>query len=210
MLENIMMCGYTAATPIQRYLLPAVLQGRDVVAVAQTGSGKTGAYLIPVLSKLMGKFLKIAAPRPGIGGCTLESVRAEPLVLILAPTRELATQIFDHTRRLAYRTMLRPCVVYGGGPFKEQLEELRKGCDILIATAGRLKDFLSKPHILSLNRVKSVHLLPSFLKALSTRLTYIGTPSSTRLTSSLTPTGKRISSRLWKPALAIVMMIMST
>jgi len=154
MLENIHLCGYTNPTPIQCYLLPAVLQNRDVVAVAQTGSGKTGAYLIPVLSKLMGKYKKLAAPRPGLGNCKFDTVRAEPLVLILSPTRELATQIFDHARRLSYRTMLRPCVAYGGGPVKDQREEMMKGCDILIATPGRLKDFLNKPHILSLHRVK--------------------------------------------------------
>jgi ATP-dependent RNA helicase DDX3X len=154
MLDNIELCGYSHPTPIQCYLLPAVLTNRDVVAVAQTGSGKTGAYLIPVLSKLMGKYKKIAAPRPGIGGFQQDAVRAEPLVLILSPTRELATQIFDQARRLSYRTMLRPCVVYGGGPFRDQKEELGRGCDILIATPGRLKDFMSKSNLLSLNRLK--------------------------------------------------------
>jgi ATP-dependent RNA helicase DDX3X len=105
----------------------------------------------------MGKAKKLAASRPDLSKGfdeNLDSVRAEPLVLIVAPTRELATQIFDEARRLCYRSMLRPCVVYGGGPVREQRMELQKGCDILIGTAGRLIDFMNKPHVLSLRRVK--------------------------------------------------------
>src|SRR5436305_1730321 len=101
----------------------------------------------------MGKAKKLAARRPNLGAGynpDTDLVRAEPLVLIVAPTRELSTQIFDEARRLCYRSMLRPCVVYGGAPAREQREELRKGCDILIGTPGRLLDFMSKPHILSL------------------------------------------------------------
>lgn len=122
-----------------------------------SGSGKTAAFLIPVLSKLMGKAKKLAAPRPNVGhgyDSATQGVRAEPLVLIVCPTRELATQIFDEARRLCYRSMLRPCVAYGGGPAREQAEELRKGCDILIATPGRLMDFMQRGILLGLNRVK--------------------------------------------------------
>ncbi|OXV06411.1 hypothetical protein Egran_05822 [Elaphomyces granulatus] len=157
MRENIRLCGYDVPTPIQAYAIPAVLTGHDLIAVAQTGSGKTAAFLIPVLSKLMGKAKKLAAPRPNIAAGydpAVDAVRAEPLVLIVAPTRELSTQIFDEARRLCYRSMLRPCVVYGGGPVREQREELQKGCDVLIGTPGRLLDFMDKPHILSLLRVK--------------------------------------------------------
>lgn len=125
--------------------------------LTEEGSGKTAAFLIPVLSQLMGKAKKLAAPRPNIAAGynpSADSVRAEPLVLIVAPTRELSTQIFDEARRLCYRSMLRPCVVYGGAPVRDQREELQRGCDILIATPGRLLDFMDKPHILSLRRVK--------------------------------------------------------
>ncbi|KAL1957360.1 hypothetical protein VTO42DRAFT_6040 [Malbranchea cinnamomea] len=156
-LQNIKLCGYEVPTPIQAYAIPAVLTGHDLIAVAQTGSGKTAAFLIPVLSKLMGKAKKLAAPRPDLSKGfdeNLDAVRAEPLVLIVAPTRELATQIFDEARRLCYRSMLRPCVVYGGGPIREQRRDLQKGCDILIGTPGRLIDFMNKPHVLSLRRVK--------------------------------------------------------
>lgn len=105
----------------------------------------------------MGKAKKLAAARPNLAAGfdpLIDAVRAEPLVLVVAPTRELSTQIFDEARRLCYRSMLRPCVVYGGAPISHQREELQKGCDILIGTPGRLLDFMDKPHILSLRRVR--------------------------------------------------------
>lgn len=177
MLKNIELCGYERPTPIQAYCLPAILSNHDVIAVAQTGkqslpracvrchlthrtfvgSGKTAAYLIPVLSKLMGKAKKLAAPRPNVArgyNPETDAVRGEPLVLVVCPTRELSTQIFDEARRLCYRSMLRPCVAYGGGPAREQADELRKGCDILIATPGRLMDFMQRGNLLSMSRVR--------------------------------------------------------
>lgn len=106
----------------------------------------------------MGKAKKLAAPRPRITGpdfdFRIHGVVAEPLVLVIVPTRELAYQIFDDARRLCYRSMLRPCVVYGGGPLRSQLDELRKGCDILIGTPGRLNDVIGKGNVLSLKRLK--------------------------------------------------------
>ncbi|GAB7359756.1 hypothetical protein MBLNU230_g6928t1 [Neophaeotheca triangularis] len=157
-LDNTQKCGYTSPTTIQGYTIPAVLGGHDVVAVAQTGSGKTAAYLIPVISKLMGKAKKLRAPRPNVAArgydVNAHAVRAEPLVIIVVPTRELAIQIFDEARRLCYRSMLRPCVAYGGLPMKVCREELGKGCDVLIATPGRLCDLMDKPHILTLGRAK--------------------------------------------------------
>lgn len=157
MLENIALCQYERPTPIQAYTIPAVLKGHDVIAVAQTGSGKTAAFMIPILSKLMGKAKKLQAPRPSpeqFVTASLGGVMAEPLVLVIAPTRELSVQTFDEARRLCYRSMLRPCVAYGGGPAKEQAEELRRGCDILIGTPGRLIDFLGRGNLVSLRRVK--------------------------------------------------------
>ncbi|CAG8978345.1 hypothetical protein HYALB_00005931 [Hymenoscyphus albidus] len=157
MLENVKLAGYVVPTPVQAYTFPAVFKGYDLVACAQTGSGKTAAFLVPILSKLMGKAKKLAAPRPNpttlVAGVS-NPVRAEPLVLIVAPSRELATQIFDEARRFCYRTMLRPCVIYGGGPIAEQVNQLSKGCDVLIATPGRLCDFIDRPHILTLHRLR--------------------------------------------------------
>jgi len=122
------------------------------------GSGKTAAYLIPILSKLMGKAKKLAAPRPNTSAPgfnpLIHGVKAEPLVVIVVPTRELAVQIFDEARRLCYRSMLRPCVAYGGLPSRIMLDQLNGGCDILIATPGRLCDLMDKPHVLTMSRVK--------------------------------------------------------
>ena len=174
MVKNIDLCGYETPTPIQAYTIPAVLAARDVIGVAQTGtkhftsdcsffltqalgSGKTAAYLIPTISKLMGKVKKLAARRPNLANGfnpDVDTVRAEPLILVVAPTRELCCQIFDESRRLCYRSMLRPCVAYGGGPVREQRQELVKGCDVLVATPGRLIDFMMKPNVLSLTRVR--------------------------------------------------------
>ncbi|KAG6010965.1 hypothetical protein E4U43_008519 [Claviceps pusilla] len=158
MLENIELMGYDFPTPIQKYTIPSMLQGHDVIGIAQTGSGKTAAYLIPILSKLMGKAKKLAAPRPNPATFRegVDQVTAEPLVLLVAPTRELAVQIFNEARKFCYRTMLRPCVVYGGLPIKEQIGLLSRGCDILVGTPGRLVDFISRPNVLTLRRLKYI------------------------------------------------------
>lgn len=131
-------------------ILPSVL-------ISCLGSGKTAAYLIPVLNKLMGKAKKLAAPRPN--PATFQEgvdqrVRAEPLVVIVCPTRELAVQIFNEARKFCYRTMLRPSVVYGGGTMRDQEGQLQKGCDLLVATPGRLLHFMNKPNVLTLRRVR--------------------------------------------------------
>ncbi|EME87037.1 uncharacterized protein MYCFIDRAFT_116498, partial [Pseudocercospora fijiensis CIRAD86] len=157
-LQNIALADYKTPTPIQAYTISAVQKGHDVVGIAQTGDGKTAAYLIPIISKLMGKAKKLQAPRPdtsrGTYDARTQGARAEPLVLIVVPTRELAIQIFDEARRMCYRSMLRPCVAYGGYPTGACLEELSKGCDILIGTAGRLCDLMERPEKLSMSRVK--------------------------------------------------------
>lgn len=105
----------------------------------------------------MGKAKKLAAPRPN--PATYQpgidpAVRAEPLVVIICPTRELAVQIFNEARKFCYRTMLRPCVVYGGGSFRDQEAQLQKGCDVLIASPGRLIHFINEPRTLTLRRVR--------------------------------------------------------
>jgi ATP-dependent RNA helicase DDX3X len=105
----------------------------------------------------MGKAKKLAAPRPNPATFRVgidQPVRAEPLVVIVCPARELAIQIFNEARKFCYRTMLRPCVCYGGGPLIEQLQQLGKGCDVLIATPGRLADFLTRPHVVTFRRLK--------------------------------------------------------
>jgi len=83
-----------------------------------------------------------------------DGVKAEPLVVIVVPTHELAVQVFDECRRLCYRTMLRPFATYGGQPMGVMFQELRKGCDILVATTGRLVDLMSRPDVLTMSRVR--------------------------------------------------------
>lgn len=105
----------------------------------------------------MGKAKKLAAgrPNPALYKPGFDPVtRAEPLVCVVVPTRELAIQIFMEARKLCYRSMLRPCVIYGGGPIRNQMDQLALGCDILIATPGRLIDFMDRPMNLSLRRLK--------------------------------------------------------
>ncbi|ORY67364.1 P-loop containing nucleoside triphosphate hydrolase protein [Pseudomassariella vexata] len=157
MLKNVELCGYKTPTPIQKYCIPAIKMGHDIIAIAQTGSGKTAAYLIPILNYLMGKAKKLAAHRPNPADVKVNAytpVRAEPLVVIVCPARELAIQIFNEARKFCYRTMLRPCVVYGGGPMRDQINNLQRGCDVLIASPGRLIDMMERPDILTLRRVK--------------------------------------------------------
>lgn len=104
----------------------------------------------------MGKAKKLCAPRPNpallaAGG---PPMKAEPLILIVCPTRELACQVFDEARRFCYRTMLRPCVVYGGTRIADQIPLLRQGCDLLIGTTGRLKDLIGRSDVLTLKRLR--------------------------------------------------------
>lgn len=129
----------------------------------------------------MGKAKQLAAPRPDLSKgfvASMPGVVAEPLVLIIAPTRELATQIFDEARRLCYRSMLRPCVVYGGAPPGDQMDELRRGCDILIGTPGRIIDFMGRSKLLTMRRVRYVKLCSIYFS----KLTLLGSPLSMRPT----------------------------
>jgi hypothetical protein len=145
-MKNIELCDYKRPTPIQSYGIPAVLNRRDLMGCALTGSGKTAAFLIPVISVAM---------RNGwhkVSTVTVER-KATPLVLICAPTRELSCQIFDEARKFSYRTGFRPCVAYGGAPAVPQLEDMMLGCHMLICTPGRLTDFLDRGRV-SLSKVR--------------------------------------------------------
>jgi ATP-dependent RNA helicase RhlE len=117
--------GYTTPTPIQQQAIPAVLQGHDVLGVAQTGTGKTAAFVLPILQRLT---------RGPLG-----RVRA----LIIAPTRELAEQIHEVTVDLGQRTRARSTTVYGGVSKSGQVKALRRGAEIVVACPGRLLDLAS-------------------------------------------------------------------
>ena len=105
----------------------------------------------------MGKTKKLCAPRPNpvtYNPARDGNIRAEPLVLIVVPTRELGIQIFNEARKFCYRSMLRPAVVYGGGPMRHQISQLSLGCDVLIGTPGRLIDLMGRPEVLTLRRIR--------------------------------------------------------
>ena len=123
---------YTTPTPIQAQAIPVALSGRDVLGTAQTGTGKTAAFAIPIIEHLSARQEK--GPRP---------IRA----LILTPTRELAIQIDECLRDYAKYTSLRHCVIFGGVKQKAQTEALRRGVDILTATPGRLLDLIGQGYV---------------------------------------------------------------
>lgn len=149
LLENIKLARFTKPTPVQKYSVPIVAKGRDLMACAQTGSGKTGGFLFPVLSE---SFSTGPSPAPeGAQGSYMR--KAFPTAVVLAPTRELATQIFDEAKKFTYRSWVRPTVVYGGADVGSQMRELDRGCDLLVATPGRLNDLLERGKI-SLAKVK--------------------------------------------------------
>jgi len=141
---NIEMARYTKPTPVQKNALPIILAKRDLMACAQTGSGKTAAFLVPILNHI---FEAGPAPESQNGGYGGSKRKQFPLALVLAPTRELATQIFDESRKFAYRSRVRPCVVYGGAHVGDQMRDLDRGCHLLVATPGRLVDMLDRGKI---------------------------------------------------------------
>ncbi|MFA9218738.1 MAG: DEAD/DEAH box helicase [Sphingomonadaceae bacterium] len=121
--------GYRDPTPVQKQAIPAVLAGRDLMAAAQTGTGKTAGFALPILQRLT------------MDGVTSpQSVRC----LVLVPTRELAEQVYDSFRRYGGNLPLRSYVAYGGVPIEPQISKLRKGLDVLVATPGRLLDLLDQ------------------------------------------------------------------
>ncbi|XP_017791580.1 PREDICTED: ATP-dependent RNA helicase bel [Habropoda laboriosa] len=141
--NSITLAGYDKPTPVQKYAIPIIIGRRDVMACAQTGSGKTAAFLVPILNQIYE-----SGPRPPPQHVNASGKRKQyPLGLVLAPTRELATQIYDEARKFAYRSRMRPAVVYGGSNIVDQMRELDRGCHLLVATPGRLVDMLGRGKI---------------------------------------------------------------
>ncbi|PWW05027.1 ATP-dependent RNA helicase RhlE [Mangrovibacter plantisponsor] len=132
--------GYSEPTPIQQQAIPAVLAGRDLMASAQTGTGKTAGFTLPLLQKLSQSPHAVSGKRP---------VRA----LILTPTRELAAQVWENVRAYSSHLKLRSLVVYGGVSINPQMMKLRGGVDILVATPGRLLDLVHQ-NAVSLDKVE--------------------------------------------------------
>jgi len=125
--------GYTTPSPIQGKSIPALLKGKDLLGVAQTGTGKTAAFSLPLLHRLAAS-----------GG---KSLPRKPRALILAPTRELAGQINDSIRAYGRNVPLRSAAVFGGASIRPQIKLLAKGLHILVATPGRLLDLMNQGHL---------------------------------------------------------------
>jgi ATP-dependent RNA helicase RhlE len=123
--------GYVETTPIQAQAIPPGLRGTDIVGCAQTGTGKTCAFVLPALERLLRDQTNTKNPR----------------VVILEPTRELAIQVAGETRKLAARTSLRVAAVYGGAGMRKQTDRLRRGVDIVVATPGRLMDHMRRKNV---------------------------------------------------------------
>lgn len=138
--------GYQDMTPIQEQAIPVVLAGQDVMGAAQTGTGKTAAFSLPLLQRMLKHENSSASP-------ARHPVRA----LVLLPTRELADQVADQVAQFAQHTKLRSAVVFGGMDMKPQIAELKKGVEILVATPGRLLDHLEAKSV-SLAQVEYVVL----------------------------------------------------
>jgi len=140
LLSNIQLARYEKPTPVQKHAIPISISNRDLMACAQTGSGKTAAFLFPILSKMMSR-----GPLPIPENS--HRMKAYPECLILAPTRELAIQIYEEARKFTYRSYIITRVVYGGADIGPQLREIEKSCDCLTATPGRLSDMLERGRI---------------------------------------------------------------
>ncbi|HEY3316123.1 MAG TPA: DEAD/DEAH box helicase [Bacillota bacterium] len=129
LLDNINRLGYSKPTPVQTASIPPALEGRDLVATAETGSGKTAAFLLPILQRLMA------------------SARGQVRSLILCPTREIALQTHTEAQKLGQGTGLRSAAVYGGVGMEPQTKALRSGVDIVVATPGRLLDHMGRGNV---------------------------------------------------------------
>ncbi|XP_075739851.1 ATP-dependent RNA helicase DDX4-like isoform X2 [Rhipicephalus microplus] len=138
LLQNLRRAKYVKPTPVQKYAVKIALAGRDLMACAQTGSGKTAAFMLPILHSLLSdSSLENPAHQPV----------QTPMAVVLSPTRELAIQIAQDAHKYAYDSILKTVLVYGGTSVQHQLAVLSRGCHILVATTGRLKDFVEKGKI---------------------------------------------------------------
>ena len=172
-LAGVATIGFNAPTPVQAAAIPAVLAGKDVVASAQTGTGKTAAFMLPTLQRIAvekpheaenpdakerdaSAKPNAAAGRSAAAGRNASAKRnakrgdtkrnAYPRALIITPTRELAAQIDDVAKNVCASTGQQAVIVTGGARYKHQITALQKGCDVLVATPGRLIDLLDKKH----------------------------------------------------------------
>ncbi len=164
--------GYTTPTPIQAQAIPPILAGRDVLGCAQTGTGKTAAFALPILQRLMEAPVDKTRRGPTL-----------PRVLVLSPTRELATQIGDSFATYGRHTGLNHAVIFGGVSQFHQVRALQRGVDILVATPGRLMDLMEQRHV-NLTAVKT------FVLDEADRMLDMGFIQPIRRIASVVPAGR--------------------
>ncbi len=138
-MAGIASAGYTTPTPIQAQAIPTIMEGRDVMGLAQTGTGKTAAFALPILNRLM------------------QGKRGHVRTLVIAPTRELAEQINDSFLELGHKTRFRTVTVYGGVGANPQITKLKRGAEIVVACPGRLLDLIGQG-VVDLKRVETLVL----------------------------------------------------
>ena len=179
LLEALARLEFTTPTPIQNLAIPPLLDGHDLVGLAQTGTGKTAAFLLPLLDHL----LKAKPTRAG----------APPTSLILAPTRELAMQIRENLRQFAMDLNLRHTAIFGGARYDPQIRDLKRGMDIVVATPGRLED-LAERKVMQFDRIthfildEADHMLDlGFYPAMKRIAAALPTPRQTMLFSATMP-----------------------
>ncbi|CAJ1374369.1 unnamed protein product [Effrenium voratum] len=134
--ENMNKCGFSMPTPVQKWAIPAALAGRDIMCCAQTGSGKTAAFLVPTLASMIKHHKAVGSMEVAFEG------PCKPDTLILSPTRELCLQIFEDALKFCHKTKHRCLRVYGQEKAKTQILEIARGADLCVATVGRLYDFV--------------------------------------------------------------------
>lgn len=142
LMKNLVLTKFLKPTPVQKYSIPIGLSGGDMMACAQTGSGKTAGFLFPAIAIMLKTG---ASPEPeGRSGRARGTYIS---ALILAPTRELAVQIYEEANKFCYCTGIRPVCVYGGANIQQQQQQLDMGADILVATPGRLVDLIDRGRV---------------------------------------------------------------
>ncbi|KAL1115904.1 hypothetical protein AAG570_006193 [Ranatra chinensis] len=135
-LQNVKKSNYRKPTPVQKNAMPIIMAGRDLMACAQTGSGKTAAFLLPIINVLLSDPRNLI-----ISDCI------EPQAVIVSPTRELTLQIYHEARKFAHSSFVKVLVAYGGTSVSYQASQIARGCHILVATAGRLNDFVNRGRV---------------------------------------------------------------
>ena len=147
LVENLKKHNFLNPTPVQANAIPVILEGKDILAQAETGSGKTGAFVIPMLQKLLGK----EAHK------TEGSVLAAPYYVVMSPTRELAQQTYEVCQMFGKSLGINSALIIGGESADKQKDILKQGTHILIATPGRLKD-LFKQKVITFNKCEGIVL----------------------------------------------------